>query len=128
MIHPDDRHIQREALADALKGIRNYDAELRIVRPDGEIRFVHVRDEIECDALGKPARMFGTVQDITELKQAEKLIKARAQEIRAIVENSPDPIIRYDRELRRTYVNPAVIKPRIVVICVRMTCGNWVPA
>ena len=110
MIHPDDRHIQREALADALKGIRNYDAELRIVRPDGEIRFVHVRDEIECDALGKPVRMFGTVQDITELKQAEKLIKARAQEIRAIVENSPDPIIRYDRALRRTYVNPAVIK------------------
>ncbi|HSY16881.1 MAG TPA: PAS domain S-box protein [Candidatus Acidoferrales bacterium] len=110
MIHPADRSIRKQAMAEALKGLRPYDAEYRIVRPNGEVRFVHFRDEIVYDKSGRPIRLFGTVQDTTERKQAEELLKAREQEIRAIVENSPDFIVRYDRELRRTYVNPAFIK------------------
>jgi PAS domain S-box-containing protein len=38
------------------------------------------------------------------------LLHAKEQEFRAIVENAPDQIIRYDREFRRIYVNPAVTK------------------
>jgi PAS domain S-box-containing protein len=45
-----------------------------------------------------------------ERKQAEALVYAKEQEFRAIVENAPDHIIRYDREFRRVYVNPAVAK------------------
>jgi PAS domain S-box-containing protein len=37
----------------------------------------------------------------------EKEVAKRTEELRTIVENSPDTIARYDRELRRTYVNPA---------------------
>ena len=51
--------------------------------------------------------IFGT--EITERKQADALLHAREQEFRAFVENAPDQIIRYDKEFRRTYVNPAVI-------------------
>jgi PAS domain S-box-containing protein len=46
--------------------------------------------------------------EITDRKHAEALLHAKEQEFRAIVENAPDQIIRYDREFRRTYVNPAV--------------------
>jgi PAS domain S-box-containing protein len=45
-----------------------------------------------------------------ERKHAEALLHAKEQEFRAIVENAPDQIIRYDREFRRAYVNPAVAK------------------
>ncbi|MFL5807459.1 MAG: MEDS domain-containing protein [Roseiflexaceae bacterium] len=45
-----------------------------------------------------------------ERKRAEALLHAKKQEFRAIVENAPDQIIRYDREFRRTYVNPAAAK------------------
>lgn len=45
-----------------------------------------------------------------ERKQAESLLHVKEQEFRAIVENAPDQIIRYDREFRRVYVNPAVAK------------------
>ncbi len=45
-----------------------------------------------------------------ERKRVEALLHAKEQEFRAIVENAPDQIIRYDREFRRTYVNPAVAK------------------
>lgn len=110
MIHPEDRRIQKEALEAAMSGRQPFDLEFRIVRPDGDVRFVHCRDEMSRDGLGRPIRMFGTVQDITDQKQAEELLKAREHEIRAIVEHSPDPIVRFDRNLRVTYVNPAFIR------------------
>lgn len=47
-------------------------------------------------------------KEIAERQQAEALLFAKEQEFRGIVENAPDQIIRYDRELRRVYVNPAV--------------------
>ncbi|HEV2826052.1 MAG TPA: MEDS domain-containing protein, partial [Pyrinomonadaceae bacterium] len=46
----------------------------------------------------------------TERKHAEARLHAKEQEFRAIVENAPDLIARYDREFRRTYVNPAFYK------------------
>jgi PAS domain S-box-containing protein len=49
-------------------------------------------------------------REIAERKHAEALLHAREQEFRAIVENAPDQIIRYDRNFRRTYVNPAVAR------------------
>jgi PAS domain S-box-containing protein len=110
IIHPDDLPLQREALRDVLERGRKYDVEYRIVLPNGQIRFVHAWDELERDASGRVIRIFGTVQDITERKQTELLLHARAQEIRAIVENSPDLIVRFDRLLRRTFVNTAFIK------------------
>ena len=110
LIYPDDRPVQKQALEDAVQNRRHYDVEFRIVRPNGEVRFVHIRDKMTYDDSGQPVRMFGTVQDITEQKQAEELLKAREREIRAIVEHSPDPIVRFDREMCRTYVNPAFVR------------------
>jgi PAS domain S-box-containing protein len=46
----------------------------------------------------------------TERERAETLLHVKEQEFRAIVENAPDLIARYDREFRRTYVNPAFAK------------------
>jgi PAS domain S-box-containing protein len=46
--------------------------------------------------------------DVTERKQAEELLHLREQQIRALVENSPDLIARFDRQLRHVYVNPSV--------------------
>jgi diguanylate cyclase (GGDEF)-like protein/PAS domain S-box-containing protein len=43
-------------------------------------------------------------------EEAKKKLQASEQLFRALVENSPDPIARYDRELHRVYVNPAIRK------------------
>src|SRR6266850_3078981 len=61
------------------------------------------------DAMVARLRLVGEIfAAAVERKRAEALLRAKEQEFRAIVENAPDQIIRYDREFRRTYVNPAV--------------------
>ncbi len=47
------------------------------------------------------------IQDITERKRLEEILRRREREFRTLVENSPDIIVRYGRDLRRQYVNPA---------------------
>ncbi|MCL1475486.1 PAS domain S-box protein [Argonema antarcticum] len=47
-------------------------------------------------------------RDISDRKRAEKGLYCREQEFKAMVENSPDMIARFDKELRHIYVNPAI--------------------
>ncbi len=64
-------------MAEALRGGPRYDVEYRVVRPNGEVRLVHSQGDVMWDESGRPRRMFGTVQDITERKQAEQRLVAQ---------------------------------------------------
>src|ERR1043166_10153978 len=67
-----------QAAAEALRsGGRRYDTECRVIRPNGMVRLVHSRGEITRDESRRPRRMFGSVQDITERKQAEQRLVAQ---------------------------------------------------
>ena len=76
LLHPEDRQIITQKMADALQGIRPYDVEYRVIRPSGEMRFVHSKGVVVKDESGRPHRMFGTIQDITERKQAAESLRA----------------------------------------------------
>ena len=89
IIHPDDLALFEATIDDCLKGRRFYDCEFRIVRPDGDGRTLHARGLAIFAEAGKPLRMIGTVQDITEKKRAED----RLRELGAIVESSDDAIL-----------------------------------
>lgn len=70
MIHPEDREAasSRETRTSAT-AIR--DVEYRVVRPsDGKVRWISRRASFDYDAQGKPIRMLGTVQDVTERRFA----------------------------------------------------------
>ncbi len=71
LLHPADRQMRAAAVAEALRGGRRYDVEYRVVRPDGEVRFVRSVGDVVRDESGGPRRVFGTVQDITERKRGE---------------------------------------------------------
>src|SRR6266436_1107132 len=86
-IHPDDRQRHQQVLDEALQGSRLFDVEFRFVRPDGNMRFVHVRDEIVRDESGKPIRMFGAVQDLTERIEAEEALRESEERFREVTEN-----------------------------------------
>jgi len=48
-----------------------------VVRPNSEARLVHSQGDITRDESGRPRRMFGSVQDITERKRAEQRLMAQ---------------------------------------------------
>jgi PAS domain S-box-containing protein len=70
LIHPEDRHRAAQAAA-ALAGGPPYNVNYRVVRPDGEVRYVHSYAEVTKDASDSPLRMFGTMRDITVQKRME---------------------------------------------------------
>jgi PAS domain S-box-containing protein len=84
MVHPEDREsLYRGVDEDLVAGVRP-DAEFRIVRPNGEVRTVHsvtpkrwssTPGDAKRDASGRPYKLFGTVQDITDRKRAEEALK-----------------------------------------------------
>jgi len=81
LVHPDDREtLYREVDVEVAAGVHPVH-EHRIVRPSGEVRTVHsitsqlwsaMPRGLENGSSGKPRRLFGTVQDITELKHSEE--------------------------------------------------------
>jgi PAS domain S-box-containing protein len=77
LVHPDDRELVRTARARARAGDSPYDVEYRILRPDGTERVVHSRAAITRTASGKPIRMIGVVQDITEGKRTQQHLKVQ---------------------------------------------------
>lgn len=83
------------------------DEEIELALPAGR-RFFHSTLIPVRDAFGRIYRIVGITRDITERKRAERLQHEREQEFRALVEHSPDGVVRYDRQGRRLYVNPAV--------------------
>jgi PAS domain S-box-containing protein len=65
-LHPEDRHTMLEAYEQAIAGGPRYDVDYRVLLPDGVVRYVHSEADVTSDADGRPLRMFGTMQDITE--------------------------------------------------------------
>ncbi len=75
IVHEEDRARVREAIDTCLAGGGAYDIEHRIMWPDGTIGWLHERGGLIRDDLGKPAKMSGVTIDITERKNAEKLLR-----------------------------------------------------
>ena len=74
MIHPDDRQRVEALIDQAHEDRTGHEVEYRIIRPDGETHFVLEHAEVELDDAGEFARTVGTVQDITERKEAEQRV------------------------------------------------------
>ena len=70
-IHPEDRDAECTARILASAGVKPYDVQYRIVRPDGGIRHVHAQAEVLRNDHDEPERLIGTILDITERKQTE---------------------------------------------------------
>ncbi|MCA9559710.1 MAG: PAS domain-containing protein, partial [Myxococcales bacterium] len=70
LVHPDDRERVRRSITGTLDGGPAYATDLRIIRPDGSVRLLGTRGELERDDAGLPLRMVGVVHDLTDLLEA----------------------------------------------------------
>ncbi|UCV17728.1 PAS domain S-box protein [Ferribacterium limneticum] len=83
--YSDDRPLLEGALNRALQDHKMFTIDLRILLPtDGGLRFVCLRGEVVVDASGKPAKIRGTTQDITERKQTELALVESRQLLREL--------------------------------------------
>ncbi|HET9379156.1 MAG TPA: PAS domain-containing protein [Chthoniobacterales bacterium] len=75
MVHPDDREYAARIVEETIRSGTHLKAEHRIVRPDGEVRFVQVLGTVKRDASGRAYELFGTSQDITDRKLADQALR-----------------------------------------------------
>jgi len=71
-VHPEDLAAVQKGVEDALQRDMPYSIDHRIILPDGQERVVHEEAHVYRNETGRPVRMLGTVQDITDRKQAEE--------------------------------------------------------
>jgi PAS domain S-box-containing protein len=109
-VHPEDRERVIQTSAKAIAGGPRYDVEYRIVRPDGEVRFVHSQADIVKDNSGRPLRMFGIAQDVTQQRQSEQALRDAEQKYRAIFENSIEGIFQSTPDGKFVSANPALAR------------------
>ena len=77
LVHPDDRAAYLQARDDHFRTNAPYDIEVRMRTSSGAYRWMRLRGEAERDASGKPLRLAGSVQDVTDARTArDALIKA----------------------------------------------------
>jgi PAS domain S-box-containing protein len=122
-LHPDDRKRVEGDVADALRKDRPYDTDYRVRLRDGGWRDLNARGRAFVDRDGKPLRMVGTCQDVTERKAMEAAlrdandnlehhVRERTEELQAatsynrgLIEASIDPLVTIGPDGRITDVN-----------------------
>jgi PAS domain S-box-containing protein len=80
-VHPDDRAMVEGIVSTAFDNHQPFSFYHRIVRPDGTERILHGRGQVVVDGHGRVLKMFGTGQDVTDLKRAEQALRRAHDEM-----------------------------------------------
>ncbi len=93
LVHPEDRSAVSEASRAAQESGEDYHIEHRIVRTDGQVRFVLEHARIYRGRPGEPTRMFGTIQDITDRWRAEQELSKRNRQLALLASTSNELLL-----------------------------------
>lgn len=80
-IHPDDLQLWLERVEEISQLGNPREYEMRILRPDGAVRYIYVKAQAIFDG-GKVIKLFGTIQDITDRKLAEDALRQSEGQLR----------------------------------------------
>ena len=98
----------RETIERAIALRRSFDIRLRIRSRGNGIRWVASSGKCEYDERGEPARLVGTIRDITRDKQAEEALVEAEERYRVMAESAADGVVSIDETLTILFVNPAL--------------------
>jgi PAS domain S-box-containing protein len=92
-LHSEDREKVFQAATEAKRNHEPYQADFRVVWPDGTLRWVSAKGEFQYSPKGAPTRMLGTTVDISDRRRLETELLHSRDRISAIVGSSDDAII-----------------------------------
>ncbi len=95
-IHPDDHENYCKKIKNKVKAGKPFNCELRIIRPDGSIRYLESQGEPLFNEEGQIIRYLGTMREITSKKQVEIALKAQEELLRSIYNGVDIPIFVVD--------------------------------
>jgi PAS domain S-box-containing protein len=101
-LHPDDRERTHSAVTRSIEDRADYNIEYRTVWPDGTTHWLLAKGRAFYNPDGQPVKMMGTVQDISDRKQADQDLQDALQKLNFHVENSPLAVIEWNHEFRVT--------------------------
>ena len=110
LTHPDDRDEVRRMTLSALSERRMESPEYRIIRPDGQVRWLLSRGETLRDENGRPLRSVGVHIDITDRREAMETLRESEARFRTLADSAPAPmwVTRADGE--REFANAAYVE------------------
>ncbi|WP_413161056.1 PAS domain-containing protein [Capilliphycus salinus ALCB114379] len=104
MIHPEDRQkVENTLLEEFQEG--NFNQEFRIIRPDGDIRWIWTRSFPVQNDSGKVYRIVGLAEDMTERRRVEEALQESEGQLATLADISPVGIFRTDIAGHYLYVN-----------------------
>lgn len=110
LMHPDDvKNVVQPANMAALEtGVYKYEA--RILFPDGKVNWIKPQGKVYYDKEGNPARMIGTIMDITAEKNAAQILEESRLLFKTITEASPVGLWLSDETNKSIFINDTWVK------------------
>ena len=96
LFHPEDMELLKRAVEEAVSKGTAFKFELRVLRHDGQTRICLAHGFAEAGPDGQVVKLVGSLQDITERKQAEMALRENESRIRVILEKSPLGLVFFD--------------------------------
>ena len=108
-LHPDDQPGFRELIQTAIREKADWEADYRIVHPDGPVRDIHVVGHPVLSTSGHLVEFVGTVIDVTERKRAEEGTARSEMELRQMLDLTPQLVAVYGPNRERLCANRMVL-------------------
>lgn len=99
-IHPEDRDRVLRSIQDTLAHNEHHQIEYRIIRPDGQVRWVEGRGTLFRDHTGAPTRMIGVCSDITARKDSEARLRSFSDRLEQLVGERTEELLQSRDRLR----------------------------
>ncbi|MGZ5818416.1 MAG: bifunctional diguanylate cyclase/phosphodiesterase [Burkholderiaceae bacterium] len=109
LIHPDDLQMTQDVIEKAMETHEPYKFVHRTILPDGSVKTVIGRGFVQSDDSGSAIRMYGTAQDVTDLKATEDLLRETEERYQEVVELSPNGMMIIDESGHPVLANSAAI-------------------